>query len=96
MASRLLSLLAFAIILMCHQVHVLGRSLVQSKPEGDCTFTSNCKCVFENGWSIDLTPLNNYPGFFDVHDDVESYTYNISLCSEFNIKKLLQCHGMSD
>ena len=31
-------------------------------PKGTCKRTSTCKCKYENGWTIDLTPLKGVGG----------------------------------
>ena len=34
-------------------------TLMQKGPIGECRKTATCKCEYENGWVVDLSPLNN-------------------------------------
>ncbi|XP_065845833.1 uncharacterized protein [Oscarella lobularis] len=53
-------------------------------PKGTCKRTSTCKCKYENGWTIDLTPLKGVggPRFTDIWDG--QYYYDVNLCSDFS------------
>ncbi|XP_065843803.1 uncharacterized protein [Oscarella lobularis] len=65
-------------------VVTLMRSAVESQPEGECRLLNTCFCQYDNGYRVDLTPLdgNGTPLFQKIFDG--KYFYDVNLCSNFS------------
>ncbi|XP_065845836.1 uncharacterized protein [Oscarella lobularis] len=66
--------------------------LAEAQAQGSCIFTETCKCRYDNGYTIDLTPLDSVgsPRFESVSDG--EYFYDVNLCSSFS---MTSCTGVT-